>query len=53
IIHIDSIYRATHLIPIYGIHAILQDLKHYDLYDALQAFYVNRFADHHVFEIAS
>ncbi|KAG1747268.1 uncharacterized protein EDB91DRAFT_1235985 [Suillus paluster] len=34
IIHIDSIYRAAHLIPIYGTHAIPQNLKHYDSYDA-------------------
>ncbi|KAG0699126.1 hypothetical protein DFH29DRAFT_983647 [Suillus ampliporus] len=53
IIHVDSIYHAAHLIPIYGTHAIPQDLKHYDSYDAFQAFYVNKFADHHAFEIAS
>ncbi|KAG1765182.1 hypothetical protein EV702DRAFT_1182518 [Suillus placidus] len=53
IIHIDSIYRAAHLIPIYGTHAIPKDLKHYDSYDAFCAFYVNKFADHHAFEIAS
>ncbi|KAG1862715.1 hypothetical protein DFJ58DRAFT_715183 [Suillus subalutaceus] len=53
IIHIDSIYRAAHLIPIYGTHTIPQDLKHYDLYDAFRAFYINKFADHHAFEIAS
>ncbi|KAG1896771.1 uncharacterized protein F5891DRAFT_958172, partial [Suillus fuscotomentosus] len=34
IIHVESIYHAAHLIPIYGTHAIPQDLKHYDSYDA-------------------
>ncbi|KAG1726100.1 hypothetical protein EDB19DRAFT_1945348 [Suillus lakei] len=53
IIHIDSIYRAAHLIPIYGAQVISHDLKHYDSYDAFQAFYVNKFADHHAFEIVS
>ncbi|KAG2035411.1 hypothetical protein BDR03DRAFT_934906 [Suillus americanus] len=53
IIHIDSIYRAAHLVPIYGTQFISRDLKHYDSYDAFQAFYVNKFADHHAFEIAS
>ncbi|KAG1876246.1 hypothetical protein F4604DRAFT_2006193 [Suillus subluteus] len=53
IIHIDPIYRAAHLIPIYGAQIISCDLKHYNSYDAFQAFYVNRFADHHAFEIAS
>ncbi|KAG2126953.1 hypothetical protein DEU56DRAFT_872848 [Suillus clintonianus] len=53
IVHIDSIYRAAHLIPIYGTHTIPQDFKHYDSYDAFRAFYINKFADHHAFEIAS
>ncbi|KAG1871546.1 hypothetical protein F4604DRAFT_1881168 [Suillus subluteus] len=53
IIHIDSIYRAAHLIPIYGAQIISRDLKHYNSYDAFQAFYVDRFADHHGFEIMS
>jgi len=53
IIHIDSIYRAAHLIPIYGTQTIPRELKHYNSYDAFRTFYVNRFADHHAFEIAS
>ncbi|KAG1902517.1 uncharacterized protein F5891DRAFT_1127522 [Suillus fuscotomentosus] len=53
IIHIDSIYHAAHLIPIYGAQIISCDIKHYDSYDAFQAFYLNKFADHHAFEIAS
>ncbi|KAG1858200.1 hypothetical protein F4604DRAFT_1882971 [Suillus subluteus] len=53
IIHIDSIYCATHLIPIYGPQNISRNLKHYNLYNVFQAFYVNKFADHHAFEIAS
>jgi len=53
IIHIDSIYRAAHLIPVYGTQIIPRELKHYHSYDAFHAFYVNKFADHHAFEIAS
>ncbi|KAG1743374.1 hypothetical protein EDD22DRAFT_958799 [Suillus occidentalis] len=53
IIHIDSIYRAAHLIPIYGAQIISRDIKHHDSYDAFRAFYLNKFADHHAFEIAS
>ncbi|KAG1732287.1 hypothetical protein EDB19DRAFT_1896780 [Suillus lakei] len=33
IIHVDSIYWATHLMPLYGTHATPQDLKHYESYD--------------------
>ncbi|KAG1799570.1 uncharacterized protein BJ212DRAFT_1288039, partial [Suillus subaureus] len=53
IIHIDSIYCAAHLSQIYGAQLISCDLKHYDSYNAFRAFYVNKFANHHAFEIAS
>ncbi|KAF9225582.1 hypothetical protein BS17DRAFT_869508 [Gyrodon lividus] len=53
IIHIDAIYRAAHLIPIYGANAISHDIKPHHSYDAFRAFYINKYADHHVFEIAS
>ncbi|KIK95755.1 hypothetical protein PAXRUDRAFT_11252 [Paxillus rubicundulus Ve08.2h10] len=52
IIHIDSIYHAAHLIPVYGEQPIPHELKHYHSYDTFQSFYVNKFADHHAFEIA-
>ncbi|KAG2149100.1 uncharacterized protein EDB93DRAFT_1240422 [Suillus bovinus] len=53
IIHIDSIYHAAHLIPVYGAQIISRDIKHHDSYDAFRAFYLNKFADHHAFEVAS
>ncbi|KAG2744474.1 hypothetical protein P692DRAFT_20760312 [Suillus brevipes Sb2] len=53
IIHIDSNCRAAHLIPIYGPQNVSGNLKHYNLYNVFQAFYVNKFADHHAFEITS
>ncbi|KAI6154599.1 hypothetical protein BKA82DRAFT_4347529 [Pisolithus tinctorius] len=53
IIHIDAIYRAAHLIPIYAAHNInTRDIKPHDSYDTFNSFYVNKFADHHAFEIA-
>ncbi|KAI6141212.1 hypothetical protein BKA82DRAFT_4331739 [Pisolithus tinctorius] len=53
IIHIDTIYRAAHLIPIYAAHNInTRDIKPHDSYDTFNSFYVNKFADHHAFEIA-
>ncbi|KAF8836969.1 hypothetical protein BDN67DRAFT_991942 [Paxillus ammoniavirescens] len=51
-IHIDAIYRAAHLIPIYGRHFVPMDIKYYHSYDAFRAFYVNKYADHHAFKIA-
>ncbi|KAF8545954.1 hypothetical protein OG21DRAFT_1491733 [Imleria badia] len=53
IIHIDSIYRAAHLIPVYRKHFIPTHLRPYHSYDSFHLFYVNKFADHHAFEIAS
>ncbi|KAF8431063.1 hypothetical protein L210DRAFT_3614552 [Boletus edulis BED1] len=53
IIHIDSIYRAAHLIPVYGTRPIPLEIKPHHSYDAFNSFYVNKYADHHSFEIAS
>ncbi|KAG1902160.1 uncharacterized protein F5891DRAFT_1127780 [Suillus fuscotomentosus] len=52
IIHIDLIYRAAHLIPVYGAQFVSHDLKYYQSYDSFRAYYVNKYADHHAFEIA-
>jgi len=53
ITHIDAIYRAAHLIPVYAAHNIdAKDVKPHQSYDTFQSFYVNKFADHHAFEIA-
>ncbi|KAG1726712.1 uncharacterized protein EDB91DRAFT_1239616 [Suillus paluster] len=53
VIHIDTVYRAAHLIPVYGSDFIPNSLKYYHSYDAFRLFYVNKYADHHAFEIAS
>ncbi|KAF9231476.1 hypothetical protein BU15DRAFT_90902 [Melanogaster broomeanus] len=52
IIHISSIFQAVHLIPMYGHQFIPQGLSHQHSYDAFRAYYVNKYADHHTFEIA-
>ncbi|KAG1744020.1 uncharacterized protein EDB91DRAFT_1050797 [Suillus paluster] len=53
VIHIDTVYRTAHLIPVYGSDFIPDSLKYYHSYDAFRSFYVNKYADHHAFEIAS
>ena len=50
VIHIDAIYQATHLIPIYGNQTIPHDIQPHHSYDVFCAFYVNKYADHHAFE---
>jgi len=52
VIHIDAIYCAAHLIPIYGPSFVSRAIRFYHSYDAFGAFYVNKYADHHAFEIA-
>ncbi|KAG1883958.1 hypothetical protein F4604DRAFT_1878811 [Suillus subluteus] len=51
IIHINSIYRAAHLIPVYGTRPISPQHQHHHTYDIFCTFYVNKYADHHAFEI--
>ncbi|KAI9572440.1 hypothetical protein HD554DRAFT_2015159 [Boletus coccyginus] len=53
IIHIDSIYHVAHLIPVYGTHPISLEIKSHHSYDAFNTFYVNKYANHHSFMIAS
>ncbi|KAG1896783.1 uncharacterized protein F5891DRAFT_1192680 [Suillus fuscotomentosus] len=53
VIHIETVFRAAHLIPMYGSEYIPHDLKFYHSIDCFRSFYVNKFADHHAFEIAS
>ncbi|KAG1863475.1 hypothetical protein C8R48DRAFT_602511 [Suillus tomentosus] len=53
VIHIETVFRAAHLIPIYGSEYIPPSLKFYQSLDTFGSFYVNKYADHHAFEIAS
>jgi hypothetical protein len=52
VVHLDCIFRAAHLIPIFGTGFIPKNLNLHQSLDAFRAFYVNKFADHHAFEIA-
>ncbi|KAL4080764.1 hypothetical protein J3A83DRAFT_4355731 [Scleroderma citrinum] len=53
VIHIDTIYHAAHLIPVYTTHNIdSQAIEHHNYYDMFHSFYVNKYADHHVCKIA-
>ncbi|KAG1853048.1 hypothetical protein F4604DRAFT_2044766 [Suillus subluteus] len=50
IIHVDCIFHAAHLIPVYGPDFIPKISPH-NSYDMFHSYYVNRYADHHTFEI--
>ncbi len=54
VICISDILHAAHLIPVFsGLVPIPDDLKHTECLDhpEFRTFYVNRFVNHHVFEI--
>ena len=52
-VHLNTIYHAAHLIPVHGTQEIPQEIQPHHSYDVFHAYYVNRFVDHHAFEIAS
>lgn len=53
IVSLDAIYRAAHLIPVYyGEGAVPRTLTAEHSLDHYHFFYVNKFIDHHTFEIA-
>ena len=53
VIHIDSIVRSTHLLPIFENKRVPPYVNFHNLLDIYHSFYINRFADHHAFQLAS
>jgi hypothetical protein len=51
IVHIDSILRGAHLIPIFGDDFVPLHFKYSSSLDSFKAFYINKYADHHSHEI--
>ncbi|KII90591.1 hypothetical protein PLICRDRAFT_106965 [Plicaturopsis crispa FD-325 SS-3] len=51
VVHLDSILRGAHLIPVFGGHPIPIDFHHSYSLDCFDSFYVNKWADHHAHEI--
>jgi hypothetical protein len=52
IVHVDAIVRGAHLIGVYGKDFLPRNFAHFDSLAAFQAFFVNKFIDHHANEIA-
>jgi hypothetical protein len=52
VIHLDTVIRAAHLLPVFKEENVSRDLFHYDTLNEFRSFYVNKFVDHHAFEIA-
>ena len=52
IIHLDAIVRALHLLPVFGQGRVSKTIQFSDTLDTFTRFYVNKYIDHHAFEIA-
>ena len=52
VLHLDTIFRAAHLIGVYGDQKVPRKLTFDQSLDAFNLYYVNKFIDHHGFEIA-
>ncbi|KAG2037780.1 hypothetical protein BDR03DRAFT_933822 [Suillus americanus] len=53
IIHVDMIVCAAHLLPSFGEEFVPEKATFHETLDTYCGFYVNKFTDHHSFEIAS
>jgi hypothetical protein len=51
VLHLDSFLRGAHLIPKYGMQRLPLDFHFSYSLDAFQAYYVNKYIDHHANEI--
>jgi hypothetical protein len=52
IIHLNTIVRAAQLLPVFGHEFVSRTLSFSDTLDEFTSFYVNKYVDHHAFEIA-
>ena len=52
-IYIDAIVRSCQLLPVYRRGMIPHQVNHMTSLNCFQAYYVNKFADHHSFELLS
>ncbi|KAG2337208.1 hypothetical protein BDR05DRAFT_978582 [Suillus weaverae] len=51
IIHLDCIFRAAHLMPVFGSEFVPTYLFYTQTLDAFHTYYVNKYIDHQAFEI--
>jgi len=53
VIHIDTIVRGAHLLPVFPSDApVYREINYMNVLDVYSSFYVNKHIDHHAFEIA-
>jgi len=50
VIHVDSIFRAAHLLPIFDTNPLPRTLNYTLTLDSFRGFYVNNYIDYHAYE---
>ena len=53
VVHLDTILRNVHLLPVFGTGHIPPQLHYSQSLDIFSSFYVNKYADHHSFEVVT
>lgn len=52
IIHLDTVFRAAHLLPVFSAHPTLSKHQQFEqTLDLFSQFYVNRYINHHAFKV--
>ena len=51
VIHVETILRSAHLLPVFGEAPVPPHLKQHEVLDHYDLFFVNKYADHHAFTI--
>ena len=52
VVHLDAFLRAAHLIPVFGTHKVPRNFHFTLSLDTFDAYYVNKYIDHHTNEVA-
>ncbi|KAF5382367.1 hypothetical protein D9757_009785 [Collybiopsis confluens] len=51
VVHLDSLVRGVHLIPVFGSQPIPSELRFHQSLDLFKLFYINKYVDYHANEI--
>ncbi|EMD36420.1 hypothetical protein CERSUDRAFT_52595 [Gelatoporia subvermispora B] len=53
VIRLDTVLRAAHLMPCFGRSVVKHLIRPHHSLDRFKAFYLNKYADHHAYEVTS
>ena len=54
VVHLNTVFRVAHLLPIFSNHQALSKYQcHEQTLDLFSEFYVNKYINHHTFEVVT